>query len=138
MLGERKEEGKVFDLPGQDGANKSLGAWVRSAGVSKHITWHSLRHSVSVILQDQGMSAQTVAGILGHKNTLQVNKTYTRYSQKQAVIAIDRLPSYAQSEKKEEPAHNISSAEYRLKYIQELKALGFTKDEIKAELVKLA
>ena len=92
IIGERKS-GRVFRLPTQDGANKVLGKWVRDAGIDKHITWHSLRHSMSVLLQDRGTDAATVAGMLGHTSTKYVHKTYQRYKISSAHKAIGRLPS---------------------------------------------
>ena len=92
IIGEPKE-GKVFHLPTQDGANKILKAWVRSADIDKHITWHSHRHSMSVLLQDKGTDAATVAGMLGHTSTKYVHKTYQRYKLTSAHKAICKLPS---------------------------------------------
>jgi integrase/recombinase XerD len=92
LLGEHQAEGLVFDLPTQDGANKALGQWIKSAGIEKHITWHSLRHTVSVILQDKGVEIQTVAGMLGHTSTQHVSKTYKRYRNEKAAEAIKLLP----------------------------------------------
>jgi integrase/recombinase XerD len=91
-IGERKE-GLVFKLPTQDGANKVLGKWATDAGIEKHITWHCLRHSISVLLQDEGTDAATVAGLLGHATTKYVMKTYQRYKLTNAVNAINKLPN---------------------------------------------
>jgi len=84
--------GKVFKLPTQDGANKVLKAWVRSAGIDKHVTWHSLRHSMSVLLQDAGVAVATVAGLLGHTSSKYVHKTYQRYRKNSGEEAIKKLP----------------------------------------------
>jgi integrase/recombinase XerD len=65
----------------------------KDAGIDKHITWHCLRHSISVLLQDNGTDAATVAGILGHTTTKYVHKTYQRYKIDSAVKAIATLPS---------------------------------------------
>jgi len=92
VLGDPKDSGKVFHLPTHDGANISLGIWVRNAGIDKHITWHSLRHSCSVLLQDNGVDIATVAGILGHKSLKQVMNTYNRYQYSSAQKAISKLP----------------------------------------------
>ena len=91
IIGQRKD-GFVFDLPTQDGANKVLKAWVKSAGITKHITWHCARHSFSVLLQDEGIDSATVAGMLGHTTTKYVQKTYQRYKDSNAVVAIAKLP----------------------------------------------
>jgi site-specific recombinase XerD len=90
---EKRGTGKVFDLPTQDGANLVLKTWVKNAGISKHITWHSLRHSMSVLLQDAGVAVATVAGLLGHTTSKYVHKTYQRYRPPAGEDAIKKLPS---------------------------------------------
>ena len=92
IIGERKE-GKVFHLPSANGANKILKEWATDAKIIKHISWHCFRHSISVILQDQGADAATVAGMLGHTTTKYVQKTYQRYKLKSAENFIMKLPS---------------------------------------------
>lgn len=93
-LGEPKSKNSaVFNLPTANGANKALGEWVKRAGIDKHITWHSLRHSMSVLLQDAGVDVATVAGLLGHQSTKYVHKTYQRYKGKSGEEAIKKLPS---------------------------------------------
>lgn len=87
-----KGTGKVFNLPTQDGANKVLGKWAKDAGIDKHITWHSLRHSMSVLLQDAGVAVATVAGLLGHTSSKYVHKTYQRYRKNSGEDAIKKLP----------------------------------------------
>lgn len=89
----KRGNGKVFNLPTQDGANLVLKAWVKSAGINKHITWHSLRHSMSVLLQDAGVDIATVAGLLGHTSSKYVHKTYQRYRKDSGEDAIKKLPS---------------------------------------------
>src|SRR5450432_2268233 len=45
LLGKPGEpKSKVFSLPTANGANKSLKAWVKRAGIKKKITWHNARH----------------------------------------------------------------------------------------------
>jgi integrase/recombinase XerD len=93
ILGER-QQGLVFCLPTQDGANKILNAWVKNAGVNKHISWHCARHSFAVLLQDNGVDTATVAGMRGHTSTKFVHKTYQRYRSVKAFEAIEKLPDY--------------------------------------------
>ena len=78
ILGNPKNEGLVFLLPTQDGANKVLQKWADDAGLQKHITWHCARHSFSVLLQKKGIDIATVAGMLGHTSTKYVHQTYKR------------------------------------------------------------
>ncbi len=82
---------KVFKLPGANGANKAVKGWVKNAGMTKHLTWHSARHYVSVMLQLKGVDPQTVAGIMGHASTEHVMKTYKRYVTSAAIVAINKL-----------------------------------------------
>jgi integrase/recombinase XerD len=92
ILGERKQ-GLVFRLPTADGANKMLKQWCESAKIGKHITWHCARLSFSVLLQDESVNAATVAGMLGHTTTRQVEETYHRYRVHIGKKAIEKLPS---------------------------------------------
>jgi integrase/recombinase XerD len=93
IIGERKT-GLIFKLPTQDGANNILRNWVHTAGINKHITWHCLRHTVSVLLQEAGTNTATVAGILGHTSTKYVERTYQRYNLETAISAMEKLPQH--------------------------------------------
>ena len=57
---------KVFDLPTANGANKTLKAWVKRAGIEKKITWHNARHSAGTNLIMGEVDMLTVSKILGH------------------------------------------------------------------------
>jgi integrase len=67
LLGEAGEPGKkVFDLPTANGANKTLKAWVRRAGITKAITWHNGRHSFGTNLIFNDVDILTASKLLGH------------------------------------------------------------------------
>jgi integrase/recombinase XerD len=89
-----RSEGKVLKLSDQGYANRILRSWVKSALINKHITWHCLRHSFSVLLQDLGTDTATVAGMLGHTSTKYVERTYQRYKLDSAIVAINKLPTF--------------------------------------------
>ncbi|MEX6689256.1 site-specific integrase [Danxiaibacter flavus] len=91
VIGERGS-GLIFKLPTAEGANKVLSKWVKDCGIEKHITWHSARHSFSVLLQRNNVDVATVAGLLGHTTSKYVQQTYKRYIQNSAVEAIFTLP----------------------------------------------
>lgn len=98
IIGERKtDEERVFDLPTADGANKVLKNWVsKGAKISKHITWHCLRHSVSDILQDSGVDVATVAALLGQTSAKYILSTYKkRVRIRHTTEAIKHLPMMA-------------------------------------------
>ena len=48
--GKRKKEGKVFEDFARGMLNAPLKRWLKRAGITKHITFHCLRHSSSSFL----------------------------------------------------------------------------------------
>ena len=76
-----------------NGANKVLGAWIKSAGIFKEITWSCARLSFSILLQDRNVDDATVAYLMGHTTTAQVRKTYKRHRPKDQSETIRQLPS---------------------------------------------
>lgn len=84
---------RVFQLPSLNGANKILAHWVASAGTDKHITWSCARLSFSILLQDRRVDLATVAYLLGHTTTKQVQKAYKRHRAKSQSEVIALLPS---------------------------------------------
>lgn len=85
--------GRIFHLPTANGANKVLSQWCNSAGIKKHITWHSARLSCSILLQDSNIDPATVSLLLGHTSTKYVNQTYRRYRPKDLSVVINQLPN---------------------------------------------
>lgn len=83
----------VFALPTADGANKMLGLWILEAGIKKKITWSCARLSFSVLLQDKNVDTATVAYLLGHTTTKQVNRVYKRHRPKDQQATINNLPN---------------------------------------------
>lgn len=93
MIAGERQSGLVFHLPTANGANEILEEWSKSAGLEKHITWHCARLSFSVLLQDEGVDAATVAGMLGHTTTRYVETNYQRYRVHVGRKAIQKLPA---------------------------------------------
>ncbi len=56
----------VFDLPTVNGANKTIKAWVKRAGITKDITSHNGRHSMGTNLIFNGTDILTTSKLLGH------------------------------------------------------------------------
>ena len=82
---------KIFELPSQTMCLRSLKAWVKKAGIEKHITWHCARHSFAVNILNNGANIKTVASLLGHSG-LQHTEKYTRAVDNLKKAAIDSLP----------------------------------------------
>lgn len=87
-----KPEEFVFDLPSHTGASKTLLAWVKRAGIEKHITWHCARHSFATNLIALKADVTIVSKLLGH-NSLKYTQRYTHIAEDLKRAAIDSLPS---------------------------------------------
>lgn len=96
----------IFDLPTQDGANKVLGIWALNAGLNKHITWSCARLSFSVLLQDERVDNATIAILLGHTTTRQVDKTYKRHRLKPQTEVINKLPNASEKSSNKSPVQS--------------------------------
>jgi integrase len=87
-----KPDDLVFSLPTANGSNKDLLDWVESAGIEKHITWSCARLSFSILLQDLRVDDATVAYLMGHTTTKQVQTSYKRHRPKNQEAVIALLP----------------------------------------------
>jgi site-specific recombinase XerD len=58
----------LFHLPNNSVVDKQLLTIARQAGVHKHFSFHSARHTNATLLLAQGVSVTTVQKLLGHKN----------------------------------------------------------------------
>ena len=79
LLGIRgKPEEQVFErLKYSAWYNLKLAQWVMRAGITKHITFHSARHSYATLQLTLGTDIYTVSKMLGHKN-LKTTQVYAR------------------------------------------------------------
>ena len=81
----------IFPLPTYEMCLKSVGRWVKRAGINKHISWHCARHSFAVNILNNGANIKTVASLLGHSGLKHTEK-YTRAVDSLKKAAIDSLP----------------------------------------------
>lgn len=92
-LSGEKADGKVFALPSYNGSNKILQEWIEAAKIQKHITWSCARLSFSILLQDNNVNTATVAYLMGHTTTHQVEKVYKRHRPLDQTASIATLPA---------------------------------------------
>jgi integrase/recombinase XerD len=85
-----KADAFVFELPTANGANKSLKAWVKRAGIEKKITWHNARHSFGTNLIFFGADVTTASNLLGH-STLKHTQRYVKAAGELKERATDAL-----------------------------------------------
>ena len=96
ILGEMGEPDElVFELPSFEGTAKTVKAWVKRAGIPKHITWHCARHSfaVNLLTSPQRPDIKTVSSTLGH-SSLKHTEKYTRVIDELKKKAVEALPDY--------------------------------------------
>ena len=72
-------------------ARIKIAAWVRSAGIDKHITFHCARHSFAVMMLDLGVDIYTVSKLLGHRS-IETTQVYAKILDKNKKAAVDRIP----------------------------------------------
>jgi integrase/recombinase XerD len=58
-------------------ANKIVQRWAKKAGIKKHVTCHTFRHSVATHLLQRGADIRHIQVLLGH-SSLQTTEIYTR------------------------------------------------------------
>ncbi|WP_347987261.1 site-specific integrase [Methylomonas sp. AM2-LC] len=67
LLGEPAKQGRVFEgLKYSSYVNVELLRWSMSAGISKHVTFHTGRHTFAVTLLCNGTDIYTLSKLLGH------------------------------------------------------------------------
>lgn len=95
---EARDKGElVFTLPSHTMCLKALRRWTKRAGIDKHITWHSGRHSFGTNLAataaQKGFSIRVVQEMMGH-SSLKYTERYTRVvdeQKKQAMTELSKL-----------------------------------------------
>ena len=89
---DKAKDEKIFNLPSHTMCLKALRRWTARAGIDKHITWHSARHSFAVNILNNGANIKTVASLLGHSGLKHTEK-YTRAVDSLKEAAINSLPT---------------------------------------------
>ncbi len=64
--GNKTGEDYVFDLPTTARVNEIIKPWAKEAGISKHFTFHTARHSFATMMLTLGADLYTTSKLLGH------------------------------------------------------------------------
>ncbi len=91
LMGERGE-GRIFDLPCKEVANRILKRWAADAGIHKSYGFHAARHTFAVMLLNQGVDIYVVSKLLGHRE-LKTTQIYAKVLDKSKQAAVSNLPS---------------------------------------------
>jgi integrase/recombinase XerD len=91
LLGERKNaDEKVFSLQSHTSVNMWIKRWAKSAGITKHVTFHCGRHSLASNLIAHNVDLVTTSKILGHISVKETQK-YVKVSELLKKEALNRL-----------------------------------------------
>ena len=66
--GEAKDADRVFTMPSQVYLNKALRTWASEAGITKHLSFHTARHTFATLELTAGADLYTTSKLLGHTN----------------------------------------------------------------------
>ncbi len=95
-LPERSEDenAPVFaGLPTLQTINKVLKAWAKSAGIDKHVTYHTSRHTFGTLMMTVGADLYTTCKLMGHSDvrTTQIYAKIVDSKKVEAVNLVDRM-----------------------------------------------
>ncbi len=93
LLGKRRQEtDRVFqDLKYGAHFNAEILRWCMRAGITKHITFHSARHTHAVLLLENGADIYTVSKVLGHRE-IRTTQIYAKIVDKKKKEAANLIP----------------------------------------------
>lgn len=95
LLGEKTEDDRrVFEgLKYSAHNNHLLLNWNRDAGINKHITFHTSRHTHACLLLSKGVDIYTVSKILGHRE-VKTTQIYAKVIDQNKIKAIGMIPDF--------------------------------------------
>ena len=84
---EAKSTDKIFKLGKNEAVNPVLSEWVKSAGITKNITFHCSRHTAATLNLSLGIPIAVVSKLLGHSkiSTTQIYAKIVDEAQREAV-----------------------------------------------------
>lgn len=92
LLGERgADESLVFEGFGHGHFSPKLTRWAKKAGIKKHLTFHSGRHTFAVIMLELGADLFTLSKLLGHKD-IATTQIYAKILDRKKQDAVNRIP----------------------------------------------
>ncbi|MDV7698007.1 site-specific integrase [Chryseobacterium soli] len=93
LLGERKDDDILLfeNLTYSAYHNKKIHKWVREAGIDKHITYHSSRHTFATLQLTMNTDIYTVSKLLGHRH-LKTTEIYGKVIDKKKIDAVSKIP----------------------------------------------
>ena len=90
--GEANDSDFIFPLTHEGTVNDTLQHWAKVAGITKHISFHSGRHTHATMMLTLGADLYTVSKLLGHKN-IATTQIYAKIVDKKKEEAIGLIPN---------------------------------------------
>lgn len=81
-------EDKVFDLPAESRVNELIKPWAEAAGISKHFTFHTARHTFATMMLTLGADLYTTSKLLGHTD-VRMTQVYAKIVNKKKDEAVN-------------------------------------------------
>ena len=78
----------------ESNANKKLQRWLREAGITKELHFHSLRGSSGTYMLEKDVHLEVVAAIMGHTKTETTRKYYVAVSERRKREVVDRMETF--------------------------------------------
>lgn len=78
----------------ESNANKKLQRWLREAGITKELHFHSLRGSSGTYMLEKDVPLEVVAAIMGHTKTETTRKYYVAVSERRKREVVDRMETF--------------------------------------------
>lgn len=93
LMGTRGEDADLVfpDLGAVQSARIKVAAWVKAAGIRKHITFHCARHSFAVMMLELGTDLYTLSKLMGHRS-IETTQIYAKILDKTKQAAVARIP----------------------------------------------
>lgn len=98
---ETKDTDHVFHLPTITTVEAVLKQWSESAGITKHITYHTSRHTFGTLMATLGSDVHTIKDLMGHKD-IKTTLGYSKIVNSKKVEAVNRTKGLFDAEQTEE------------------------------------
>lgn len=98
--------GTIFPLPSNSTLGRILRQWATEAGITKHVTFHTARHSYATMALSSGNDIYTISKLLGHRN-INTTAVYAAVVDTQRDAAVDSVSHlFRQQLEKQKRAHD--------------------------------
>lgn len=97
MLGELENpEALIFPLLSTTNTLEVLRAWVKAAGITKHIVFHTARHTFAVLSQEANNDIYATSGLLGH-SSVRTTQIYAQLVDSTKKETVNKIPNLSPS-----------------------------------------